>query len=259
MWDKLFGRKKAIAPESSVTAPFEPRNELEIALIAAAREPAARAAFERLLLGSDLYAATPEAPAQPSEHIAGEGKTISILNVAGPDGAPVPALFTAESRLAEIFGVGTGYVRLPATAFFEMFGQSGVFLNPGQSYAVTWSAEDLSHLLGKPVRRTVAKDTKILLGSPAQRPDALIARIRETVADAPALEEVWLALAHWPDDGQASWYLDVHSSADPDEVAELLADVLRAGPFDGKALDLIVNPPDAQPGTGIRIKPAELH
>lgn len=42
-------------------------------------------------------------------------------------------------------------------------------------------------------------------------------------------------------------------------MAELLNDVLRAAPFDGLPLDLVVNAPGGKSGTGIRIKPSKLH
>jgi len=258
MWKRLFGKKEQAAPEPAPAPAFTPRNALEAALVAAAHDPEARGDFERLLLQSDLFVATPEAPTEPSERVAGEGETLRILNVTGPEGSSVPAMFTDEARLAEAFGAGSGYARLPGATLIEMFAQSGAILNPGLGYGVHWSADDLAHMLGKPVRRTITKDTQILLGTPAKRPEALIQQLRAAIADASSVEQAWLALAQWPD-GQASWYLDLRSSADPDSVAALITDILRGGRFDGLSVDLVINAPSAEPGNGIRLKPAELH
>ena len=252
-------RRKKPAETASPRASFEPCNDLEVALIAAAHEPGARGDFQKLLLASELYVATPQAPSRAGDRTLAEGEMLQILNVAGQDGEPVPALFTDESRLAAAFGTGTGYVRMPAATLLEMIAEDGAILNPGEAYGVLWSKEEILQMLGKPVQRRIEKDTRIMLGVPAKRPDALIERIGEIVADAPAIAEVWLALAHWPEDDQSSWFLDIRSTADPDTVAALLHDVLRSGPYEGLPIDLVVNQPGGEPGAGIRIKPAELH
>nr|WP_279589431.1 enhanced serine sensitivity protein SseB C-terminal domain-containing protein [Sphingomonas leidyi] len=227
-------------------------------MMTAARDPAARPDFERMLLEAELYVATPEAPAEASVRTVGAGETLQILNVADPQGNPIPAIFTSEARLAELFGAGSGYARLPAKTLFEMFARSGAWLNPGLAYGVLWSADDLAHLLGKPVRRTIAKETSILLGTPARRPEALIRSIVATVADSPTVQEAWLALAQWPE-GNASWYLDIRSAAEPDAIAALLRETLQSGPHEGMPVDLVVNAPGSGPGHGIRLKPGELH
>src|SRR6218665_1399156 len=103
MWKRLFGSGKPAEPAKPAPS-FEPRNALEVALMAAARDPAARPDFERMLLDAELYVATPEAPAEAGERTVGAGETLRLLNVANPQGNPVPAIFTDEARLAELFG-----------------------------------------------------------------------------------------------------------------------------------------------------------
>ncbi|WP_404335403.1 enhanced serine sensitivity protein SseB C-terminal domain-containing protein [Sphingomonas sp. MMS12-HWE2-04] len=232
---------------------------MEIALIAAAHEPGARADFQQLLLRSELYVATPMALAQSGARTLKQSETLQILNVPAQDGTRLPALFTHESRLAAVFGAASGYLPLPAATLLDMVAEDGAILNPGQAYGVLWSREEILAMLGRPVSWTVEKDTQILLGVPTTRPEALLQRIDRAVAGEAGIEEAWLALAHWPEDGQASWLLDIRSSSDRDAVAALLNETLRAGPFEGMAVDLIINPPSDKPGIGIRIKPAELH
>lgn len=238
--------------------PFEPRNSLEAALVAAAHDPDTRADFQRLLLASDLYVATPGAPAQSGERTLKLGEALQVLNVAGQDGARIPALFTHECRLAAVFGEGASYVLLPAATVLEMIAEDGAILNPGQAYGVLWSRDEILAMLGRPVSWTVEKDTRILLGVPEKRPEALLQRIEQAVTGEAAIKEAWLALAHWPEDGQSSWLLDIRSTVDRDTVAAVLNDTLRAGPFDGLAIDLVINPPSDKPGIGIRIKPEKL-
>ena len=115
-----FGSPPEEAREQSA---FQPQNELEELLIAAATDPEARPRFTQALLTSDLLVATPDAPAAPVERIS-EGETISILNVQTPEGTPMPGVFTSELRLAETFGAGAGYVGMNGRVLFEIIAES---------------------------------------------------------------------------------------------------------------------------------------
>jgi hypothetical protein len=164
-----FGRKEVSEPPVEPVR-FEPLNDLEIALIAAAHEESARGEFQKLLLQSQLYVATPEAPPAAEERTLNAGETLQLINVPGPGGKPTPALFTDASRLAAAFGAGTGYLLMPAASLLEMIVEDGAILNPGQPYRVIWSRDDILQMLGRPVRRTMEKETQILVGTPANRP-----------------------------------------------------------------------------------------
>jgi hypothetical protein len=252
-----------VAPEPGgeevPAAPFEPQNALERALALATDNPERRAEFHALLLESDLYAATPNPPSATADRVLQPGEQVSLLHVTAPNGESVPAFFTSEARVAEIFGADAGFLRANGRALLEIVVRAGAFLNPGLGYGVHWTAADLAAVLGRPARRVIEQPTSVLLGAPVDRPDQLIVEIDRALGSDPRIEEVWLALAHWSAGGERSWYLDVRTDLSPDEVNALMTGVYRQREPDRLPMDMIVNRPGGDAGIGIRIKPAETN
>lgn len=238
---------------------FQPLNDIERLLVLAAGNPARRPEFKDALLTSDLYAATPDGPDVAESCSLQAGEKLKILNVTGPSGALVPAVFTSQARIAQVFGPGHGFLRINGEELLALFTGSGVFLNPGLSYGVFWNAEDLAALLGKMLERTLQEDTRVFLGVPAEPPDALIRYLQTELAREPIVKEAWLALAHWPNTSERSWYLDVRSDAPTDDTRGVMAKVLKGTSFDRYPIDLSVNRLDVAARQGIRIKPLTSH
>jgi len=245
--------------ESASFVAFQPHNEIERLLMDAAANVDARMAFQRALLEAQLYAATPDAPEIAEERTIQEDEHISLLNVQSPDGAPVAAIFTAQERIVEVFGMGAGFVAIRGEELLTIVASQGAWLNPGFPYSVYWTADQLGAILGKPQRRTVQKDTQILLGAPADPPTALIAELRKTLANDDRIVEAWLALANWPEDNKSSWYLDVRTNLEADAVHSLLAETFKNADYAGRPLDMVVNKPDGGEGIGIRLVPVHTH
>lgn len=238
---------------------FQPHNEIEQALMDAAVNPDARAAFHRALLDADLYAATPEAPAFAENRIAQEGERLSLLNVQGPDGAPVAAIFTAQERIVEVFGMDVGFVAIRGEELLSLVANQGAWLNPGFPYSVYWTPSELSAVLGKGLQRTIQKETSVMLGVPADPPTALVTALQKVLGNDTRITEAWLALAHWPEEGTASWYLDVRTNLAAATVGDVLAETFRRADYAGKPLDMVVNIPGGGEGVGIRVAPSQTH
>ncbi len=247
-----------VASQGNPPASFRPVNELEQLLMSAATDQSARVAFERLLLTDDLLAATPEAPLRSEERILKKSEKVQILNVVDQNGHSIPAVFTSQERLAECFGFGTGYLAMNGATLFEILINEGAVLNPASSYSGQWTANDLAALLGRPVRRILEKETKVLLGTPAERPEKLITMLTEAFGSDERIQAAWLALAHWPDRDDMSWYLDVRSTLAPDDIGPSIAEALANRDKFEKPVDVVVNAPSVGEGTGIRIKPVRL-
>lgn len=239
-------------------APFHPVNELEQFLMSASTDQTARAAFQRVLLADDLLVATPEVPSRTEERTLQTSENIQILNVSDQNGQPIPAVFTSQERLAECFGYGTGYIAMNGETLFTILMNDGAVLNPASAYGVRWAASDLAAMLGKPIRRVVEKETKVMLGVPSERPERLIAKLTETISRDERIQEAWLALAHWPDRDDWSWYLDIRSNSSSDDIGTTIAEALANTDKNEKPVDVVVNPPNAADGNGIRIKPEHL-
>jgi len=247
------------APSRAPFVAFQPHNEIEQMLMEAATKPEAREAFERALLEADLYAATPEASVEVGTRTLSQGERVGLLNVQGPDGAPVAAVFTAQERIVEVFGMGVGFIAMKGDVLLDIVASSGAWLNPGFPYSVHWKPEELGAVLGKPMPRTVKKDTQIMLGTPAEPPIKLIESLQAVLGHDSRIAEAWFALAHWPEDGKSSWYLDVRTDLDGAVVQSLLAQTFKQADYAGRPLDMVVNKPGHQQGAGIRIAPLHIH
>ncbi len=227
--------------------------------MAAAVDPTARAAFQQLLLRSDLYAATPEPPTAGGVRDLKVGENLPLLTVRAPDESSVAALFTSEPRVVEVFGPGAGFIRAPGQALLEIVATTGAFLNPGSPYRVHWDPAGIASVLGRPVTRTITKPTQLLLATPSAPPNALISELRVVLGSRADVSDAWLALARWPENGEYSWYLDVRTKLQRTYVAELMSEVFKGGPFEGRPLDMIVREPGGADGVGIRVAPGTAH
>jgi hypothetical protein len=274
VFDKMFGRKPsakpagrqtpapmAEAPQPAEVKPkFVPQNDLEQLLALAAADPAKRLEFQKMLLEEDLLAATPKPPeGEAVRRTVSSGETISLLNVPGPDGKPAAAVFTSQTRIVDAFGDGVGFIQMNGETLLGLVAEQGVILNPGAIYSVHWTPEQLKAVLGKPVSWTVKKDTKVFLGAPAETPEALVAELRAALTTEPRIQEAWLALAHWPEQDEFSWYLDVRTSLSREQVNEALGPAFKNLTLADRALNMIVNPAGSPAGTGIRVVPQQLN
>jgi len=239
-----------------VTQPstFEPANMVERQLVAAATgDTQAQKAFERFILDELLFVATPDAPAEEGSRVLEADTTVNILNATLTDGRQAAAVFTSPQRVYEAFGE-VGYMALPGRALFEIIRAGPAVLNPGQIYGVVWEPDAMSAMLGLPVQRVVQKDTRLMLGSPAEPPIDLIGRLKDAFSGVPSVQAAWLGLAMWPEDQTQSWYLDVRTdSPDREAIQRALAAAIDGADLKGSPIDMIVKPVREAEGVGIAI------
>jgi hypothetical protein len=263
LFSKLFGSTPAPAAPAEpaeVKPKFVAQNDLEQLLALAAVDPAKRREFQKMLLEEDLLAATPKPPEDGERsRTVSTGETISLLNVPGPDGRPAAAVFTSQVRIVDAFGPEVGFIEMNGETLLGLVADQGVVLNPGAIYSVHWTPEQMKVVLGKPVSWTVQKETKVMLGAPAEAPEALVSQLRTVLVAEPHIQEAWLALAHWPEQDETSWYLDVRTSLSGDQVNQLLGPAFRTLTLGDRALNMIVNPPGSPAGAGIRLVPEQLN
>lgn len=262
---RIFGRAEdeSVPPEErgavgtagiviAPTAPaFHPRNPLEEALVAAAHDPARRPAFNRLLLESTLYAMSPDLPASRGTTLPAAVTAPRLLQVKAPGGQGVPALYSTQARVFDAPGSGLGYFAAPGAQMLALVAGRGALLNPGLDYSVRWTPEDIAHLLGRPVARRREDDAQLLLGTPTETPEALLAALRGALAGEPDIAGAWLALAQWPGRDGLAWYLDVRTTLDRAAIEKRLEPVFRDMEL-GHGLDLVIVPPGGE-GPGIRV------
>lgn len=236
----------------SEAPPFEPLNDLERLLVLAATEPDQRPAFTRAILDALLYAVSPDA-GPVGERTLKADETVSLVMVPIEEGKAATAVFTAPERVAQIYGRDSHYLGMRGADLIALVADNPLLLNPGLPYGVLWSPEDLALLLGRPVARTAEAGATVMLGSPAQRPDDLIARLAEAFGPVDGVKGAWLALAQWPQQAEFAWYLDLRSDLPRDALTGVLGKALEGADLRGLNLDMTVQPADGPPGTGIAV------
>jgi hypothetical protein len=126
----------------------EPTNDLERALLAAARTPSERPTFYRLLLESPLFAlkgapATPLTeervrPIEPNEALR--------LQAMELDGKPHVAIFSSLSRLQQVTS-DARHVSMNGRELLTSIGSSHAILNPGSELRKVLSPEEIGAVL----------------------------------------------------------------------------------------------------------------
>ena len=259
MLDRFF--RKRSAPGDGGADPamvvdeisFTPVNAIEQALVAAVVDPARRAAFSRLLIDSTLYAATNELPAMRGTLLINADALIQLRTIPAPDGAMVPAVFTAPERVAERFGRAASFTEMRVERLFELVSAGGAILNPGLPISVHWTRDDIAALLGRPIHHSAVDSVQVVLAPPRDAPPALVDDLRTTLRTDGRTVGAWLALARWPGRTEPSWLLDVRSHASREEVRRLLEPCFRRTDFGGRRLELIFGDPAAGPGIGLAL------
>jgi SseB protein C-terminal domain/SseB protein N-terminal domain len=233
------------------TPDFQPVNMVEKQLVAAAiGNSDQQKAFEKFILDETLYFATPEV--HPEGNITLQVDTsIQLLNATLDDGRQAAAVFTSPQRVGETFGE-VGYMGLQGRTLFEMIRAKPAVLNPGQTYCVVWEPSAMAAMLGLPMERTIQKDTKIMLGLPADPPTEVIERLKLEFISIPDVAAAWLALAVWPETQEQSWYFDVRTdSTDHEVIRRALSVAIEGADLKGRPVDMVINAASSADGIGI--------
>jgi hypothetical protein len=205
---------------------FEPANDLERLLTAAARDPEARPDFAAAVLAGDVYAC-PDATAEEP------GYRLVMLE----DDTLAVALFTSPGRVAAIFDDAPAVERCNGRDLLTRLRAGFVSVNPGSDYGVVWSPDNLAGLIDGVVTETVETPTKILLGHPAERPEALIAALARELGALGQVKAAYLLLAHRADKPEPSWLLGVDQDGDWNEVRAAIGRAVAGDILKGRALD----------------------
>jgi hypothetical protein len=177
---------------------FAPENDLEDALMRAAKEPAARPLFYRLLLDSDLLVIGTIAGRPPSKGLSNVavGESLQIAS-AERNGKPFHPVFSALSRLQSYVREEQGYLALNGRALFEATRGATFVLNPGSDYGKELLPHEIARLLDpaavQPETITIQKPTSVRIGQPSVYPHALVNALKTSFAARPDVLEAYLA------------------------------------------------------------------
>lgn len=135
--------------------PFISENELERALVKAAKNPAAAPDFYRLLLESDLLVlGTVEGREEATEQfaLAPGGKVNLVTGLKKGGGAFLP-IFSSLPRMQDYVKQESKYLRVNGRALLDLTRGAPVILNPASEYGKELTAEQVAQLLDPQVTR----------------------------------------------------------------------------------------------------------
>lgn len=185
---------------------FKPANQLEEALVAACTEPSARPEFYRLLLESDLFLLTPDAPEESGKRTLKESEMVSFVDFNGPNGLFLP-IFSSQERLQEAVNKMDrvyGFLVLRGKDLFPLLLQHSrpAVLNPGAAYGKELTPDEIRSLADGSVtnheRRVIQKATQVLIGQPAKHPAELVANLQKLFGKYPSVRAAYLGWIHDP-------------------------------------------------------------
>jgi hypothetical protein len=204
---------------------FEPVNELEKKLIAAATDPSEVPAFlDFLLLSQIIIVPVGEKPAIVNG-VLGKDTTIAIEQVSNGN-MTFTTFYSSENRLPS----GTEYLQFSARDFFELTKGYYLVLNPGLAYGKEFYPNEIEWLLkggnNRPLsRRIVEKDTQILIGKPKEYPHALADALTRLFSKRPSIKSAYLVQYFDPSSSDKPGLLIGVEIDTPDKFDKLSAEI----------------------------------
>ena len=159
---------------------FTPVNELEQALVAAVGDAAARPAFYRKLLESQVYIVPVGGRPEVENGTVKAGSQIA-LQALDKEGVRFTPFYSSPEMIARMSAEPVEYLALNARAFFEMTRGSALVMNPnsfGKEFLPAEVDAMLSGQLFEPRERHVAGgNEQVMIGQPSKFPQALAAAL----------------------------------------------------------------------------------
>lgn len=128
---------------------FEPENQIEALMQAAANDPAIIPLFHRTLLDTELYILTPEAPVEPGRPRALKAReAINVASVEFQGLTWLPA-FTSKRRISDYVKQPEACLGAAARNLFGMLPDANFWLNPLSDCARPLLATEIARLMNK--------------------------------------------------------------------------------------------------------------
>ena len=179
----------------------DPTNDLEQRLKLATDDPASRPEFYEALMGSEVFVIGQTDSGGEGATTIPAGAKLSIVNWEKNDGSPIIPFFTSLEALQRALKEEARYVALPARSLFELTLGSFLVLNPSSPYGKEFFPNEIQALLDTgmnhvPQTRVFQKETKVLLGQPANYPSEMVSALSSLLAKHSAVKAAYLCLMH---------------------------------------------------------------
>jgi hypothetical protein len=223
---------------------FQPVNEIERLLIAAATDPAARPAFYRGLIEHELFLIT-EGPTHRHEGriVAGDNTSYQVRMIE-LDGKLQAPIFTSVERISAIVPREVNFIAMKGGAVLGMFRGKDLVLNPGAEYGKMFIAQEVDSILTGTIFSPQAKPDvggkKILLGQPNDYPRHITNALQRFFARSREVRAAYLAHAFIPDiDKVPHTLIGVQVTGDWCRIVEDAGVVVREVAHPGEIVDFV--------------------
>jgi hypothetical protein len=211
---------------------FEPRNLIERRLLEALNDPERREAFGQRLLSEKLYV-SPLGPPDAQGHMPGLRATPQ------PDGTQAVAFFTAPERVTEAYGPKALILVKEGRTLFDWLAPGPFQINPGSSVTVSLSQAEVKALLAGQRPPVAPRLSRVELGLPFTKPDALIERLQRALGPLAEVRAAHLMLAQREGRAAATWLLGVETDGPWPDVQSAIHDSLQGYDFSDRSLDVM--------------------
>ncbi|HUR80096.1 MAG TPA: enhanced serine sensitivity protein SseB C-terminal domain-containing protein [Thermoanaerobaculia bacterium] len=161
-------------------------NALETALMAAAKDPAARPDFYRTLVASDVVVVN----ASDEPHQLG----VQPIEV---NGAPAIAIFSSLERLRAVITSQVNYLQLNALELMKITRGARLVLDPGSDYGKELLPDEIGRIIDGTILQSQSyvapRDTRILIGQPSRYPQELADVLARLFRNREAVRAAYLA------------------------------------------------------------------
>lgn len=203
---------------------FEPVNNLEKSLMSAATNPSSRPQFYRDLLEADVFVIQHgKSNLNIQNNVLQQGAELKIQHIER-DGIAWLPIFSSLPRLQQFVRAESTYLQFKARDFFEITRGAHVVLNPSFDYGKEFIPQEIAGMLDgsifKPSQTYIAqKETKVLIGQPANYPHKLVKTLSEYFARNKSVNRAYLVLFHNPETSEKPHLLiGIDVSDNPEKV-----------------------------------------
>lgn len=225
---------------------FEPENDIERLLMRASAEPAARPAFARALMDTQIVLVlVPDRPitsGPDGNAVIPEGTKMTLPSAVRGEERLIP-FFSSRSRAQAWYR--NDHVAVPEQVrdLFARYPGAPFVLNPGSDYGKDFTPGEVARMLAGdfdlsgPQAVTTTAPQQIMLAHPKEIPTALIEALARELAGVKSVRGAWLMLAMRGGESEQSWMLGVDHSGAWQDVRDAIGRALVGDILGGRTLD----------------------
>jgi hypothetical protein len=203
--------------------PFISENELERALVKAAKNPAAAPAFYRLLLESDLLVmGTAEGRESATETFGVTPGGKFNLVPGTKNGDHFLPVFSSLLRMQEYVKQECKYLSINGRALLDLTRGAPVILNPASEYGKELAPEEVARLLDPPASRT----QRTITGE-AEYPAPLVEALTGVFAARPDVEAAWMIQVNFTGQDAPQPVVGIETAGDWPSLAQTIAEAAQ--------------------------------